>query len=261
MGTSTCDVTVAPYSEIKDAQILGISGQVDGSVVPGMIGMEAGQSAFGDIYAWYKRLLEWPLKAILPTVCDAEGAEKITALLDKQILPKLNEEAEKIPLTESVPVAVDWLNGRRTPFGNQNVTGLISGLTLGTTAPMIFKALVEATAFGSKAITDCYLKQHVTIDSITATGGISLKSPFVMQTLANVLNMPIKVARSEQTCALGAAMFASVVAGIYPKLEDAQQALGKGFITQYEPDAEKHALYMKLYRDYQAWGENIESKV
>lgn len=261
MGTSTCDVTVAPYSEIKDAQILGISGQVDGSVVPGMIGMEAGQSAFGDIYAWYKRLLEWPLKAILPTVCDAEEAEKITALLDKQILPKLNEEAEKIPLTESVPVAVDWLNGRRTPFGNQNVTGLISGLTLGTTAPMIFKALVEATAFGSKAITDCYLKQHVTIDSITATGGISLKSPFVMQTLANVLNVPIKVARSEQTCALGAAMFASVVAGIYPKLEDAQQALGKGFITQYEPDAEKHALYMKLYRDYQAWGENIESKV
>lgn len=261
MGTSTCDVMVSPYDEIKDSQISGICGQVDGSVIPGMVGLEAGQSAFGDVYAWFKDLLLWPLETLLPSVCDNRDAENLIQLLDNKILPLLTEEAEKIPVSESVPVSVDWLNGRRTPDANQNVTGLISGLTLGTSAPLLFKSLVEATAFGSKSIVDCFLRQHVKIENITAIGGISLKSPFIMQTLANVLNMPIKVARSEQTCALGAAMFAAVAAGVYPKVEKAQLIMGKGFTTQYTPDEEKHRQYLSLYQKYLDLGNFIETRL
>lgn len=261
MGTSTCDVMVASYDEIKNSQISGICGQVDGSVIPGMVGLEAGQSAFGDVYAWFKDMLLWPLKNILPSVYNEEEAENIVRLLDRRILPSLTEEARKIPVSESIPVSVDWLNGRRTPDANQNVTGLISGLTLGTSAPLLFKSLVEATAFGSKSIVDCFLKQQVKIESITAIGGISLKSPFVMQTLANVLNMPIKVARSEQACALGAAMFAAVAAGVYSRIEEAQQIMGKGFATQYDPDEDIHHQYLPLYQKYLDLGHFIETRL
>lgn len=261
MGTSTCDVMVASYDEIKNSQISGICGQVDGSVIPGMVGLEAGQSAFGDVYAWFKDVLLWPLKNILPSVYSEEEAENIVRLLDRRILPSLTEEAGKIPVSESIPVSVDWLNGRRTPDANQNVTGLISGLTLGTSAPLLFKSLVEATAFGSKSIVDCFLKQQVQIESITAIGGISLKSPFVMQTLANVLNMPIKVARSEQACALGAAMFAAVAAGVYSRIEEAQQVMGKGFATQYDPDEDIHRQYLPLYQKYLDLGHFIETRL
>lgn len=261
MGTSTCDVMVSPYDEIKDSQITGICGQVDGSVIPGMVGLEAGQSAFGDVYAWFKNLLLWPLDAILPHIESGIETENLISLFDKRILAVLTEEAEKIPVNESFPVSIDWLNGRRTPFANQKVTGLISHLTLGTSAPMIFKSLVEATAFGSKSIVDCFLSQHIAIESITAIGGISLKSPFVMQTLANVLNMPIKVSRSEQSCALGAAMFASVAAGVYSRIEEAQQVMGKGFAIQYDPDEDIHRQYMPLYQRYLDLGHFIETRL
>lgn len=261
MGTSTCDVMVAPYEEIKHSQITGICGQVDGSVLPGMVGLEAGQSAFGDVYAWFKEVLLWPLKTILPSVYEERETENIVRLLDRRILPALTEEARKIPVSESIPVSVDWLNGRRTPDANQHVTGLISGLTLGTSAPLLFKSLVEATAFGSKSIVDCFLKQQIRIESMTAIGGISLKSPFVMQTLANVLNMPIKVARCEQACALGAAMFAAVVAGIYSRVEEAQRAMGKGYAIQYDPDEEIHRQYLPLYQKYLDLGHFIETRL
>lgn len=261
MGTSTCDVMVAPHEEIMHSRITGICGQVDGSVIPGMVGLEAGQSAFGDVYAWFKEVLLWPLKTILPSVYEERETEDIVRSLDRRILPALTEEARKIPVSESIPVSVDWLNGRRTPDANQHVTGLISGLTLGTSAPLLFKSLVEATAFGSKSIVDCFLKQQIRIESMTAIGGISLKSPFVMQTLANVLNMPIKVARCEQACALGAAMFAAVVAGIYSRVEEAQRAMGKGYAIQYDPDEEIHRQYLPLYQKYLDLAHFIETRL
>ena len=163
-------------------------------------------------------------------------------------------EAEALPLTENDPVAVDWFNGRRTPDADPRTTGAIAGLTLATTAPQLFKALVEGTAFGSRAITERLIEEGVRIERIYAVGGISKKSRFVMQTLCDVLKMPIKVVRSEQACALGAAMCAAVAAGVYSSIEEAQQAMLSGFSNEYLPDAERGAIYDKLYERYLALG-------
>ena len=200
IGTSTCDIMVSDYEAVGDKLIPGICGQVDGSVIPGMIGFEAGQSGFGDIYAWFKRVLAWPIENILELsndVTEETKAKIIEKTIDK-IIPVLSEQAAKIPVGENRIFATDWMSGRRTPDASQLVTGSITGINLGTTAPMIFRALVEATAFGSKAIVDRFLENGIEIDTIIGIGGISLKSPFVMQTLSDVLGMPIKVAKSEQ---------------------------------------------------------------
>lgn len=251
IGTSTCDIMTATYEEVDGKLIAGICGQVDGSVVPGYVGLEAGQSAFGDIYAWFKNVLAWPLKAL------AKNEEEANAIID-QIIPKLSEEAALIPVEESTILALDWMNGRRTPDANQEVQGAIIGLTLGSSAPRIFRALVEATAYGSKAIVDRFTREGIEIKEIIGLGGVAKKSPFVMQTLADVLDMPIKVAASEQTCALGAAMFAAVVAGVYPNVEEAQKAMGQGFEKTYYPNAANVQAYKELYLKYQVLGEFIE---
>ncbi|EGJ99777.1 MULTISPECIES: ribulokinase [Dysgonomonas] len=263
IGTSTCDIMVASYEDMHGKLVPGICGQVDGSVIPGMIGLEAGQSGFGDIYAWFKSVLAWPLEKILKesTLVDQATKDKlIEEALDKMI-PVLSKEAEKIPTTESSALAIDWMNGRRTPDANQLVKGTITGLNLASSAPLIFKALVEATAFGSKAIVDRFLENGIEINSVIGIGGISLKSPLVMQTLADVLGMPIKVAKSEQACAFGAAMFASVAAGIHPDIKAAQKAMGQGFAFEYKPDMVKHEVYMKLYAKYQKLGKFTETEL
>ncbi len=254
MGTSTCDMLVAPNEEVGHLLVKGICGQVDGSILPGMLGFEAGQSAFGDVYAWFKRLILGPVSELI----EDEGVRR---QLSDGLLPLLTEKALALPVTEHDPVALDWFNGRRTPDANYDVKGLISGLHLGTDAARVFKALVEATAFGSKSIVDRFLEQGVPIKQVIAIGGVAKKSKLVMQTLANVLNVPIKVAASEQTCALGAAMCASVVAGIYSTIGEAQQAMGSGFDAEYFPEAGKVAVYGKLYKKYLELGRFVESQV
>ena len=246
MGTSTCDIIVSPSEDVGNKLIPGICGQVDGSVIPGLVGLEAGQSAFGDVYAWFKNVLAWPLQFL----DDKEQAK----VIEDKIIPALSEEAAKIPVEESTIVATDWLNGRRTPDANQNLKGSITGLNLGSSAPRIFRALVEATAFGSKAIADRFLENGVKVDSVVAIGGVAKKSEFVMQTLADVMGMPIKVARSEQCVALGAAMFAAVVAGVYKTTEDAQKAMGSGYEKEYQPNPKNVALYAEIYKKYQELG-------
>ncbi len=257
IGTSTCDIMVVPYEEMGDKLIPGICGQVDGSVVPGLVGLEAGQSAFGDIYAWFKRVVEWPVTNIIAqsNLIDETTKSKLIEETLDNIIPALTREAEQVPVNESTIVATDWMNGRRTPDANQLLTGSITGLTLGSSAPLIFRALVEATAFGSKAIVDRFVENGLEIKEVIGIGGISLKSPFVMQTLANVLGMPIKVAKAEQACAFGAAMFAAVVAGKYSKVEDAQKAMGQGFASVYQPDMSAHKQYMELYERYLKLGQ------
>lgn len=252
IGTSTCDIMVASYQDIGDKLIKGICGQVDGSVIPGMIGLEAGQSAFGDIYAWFKKVLEFPLKNILSKskLIDEETKAKLLKETMDDIIPALTREAEKIPIEESTIIAIDWMNGRRTPDANQELKGAITELTLGSSAPRIFRALVEATAFGSRAIVERMREEGVRIDNVIGIGGIALKSPFVMQTLSDVLNMPIKVCKTEQTCALGAGMFAATAAGIYDKVEDAQEAMNSGFAHTYYPDEHKVKAYSKIYKQY-----------
>jgi L-ribulokinase len=260
MGTSTCDMLIAPMEEAGDKLVNGICGQVDGSIVPGMLGLEAGQSAFGDIYAWFKQVLEWPLKNILAEtkLVDEQTREKLIEETSDKIIAQLSEEAAKVPLEESGIVALDWMNGRRTPDANQNLKGTIAGLNLGSDAPRIFRALVEATAFGSKAINDRFIEEGVRIDGVIALGGVAKKSPFVMQVVADVLNMPIKVARSEQACALGSAMAAAVAAGVYANTFEAQKKMGSGIETEYHPIPENVEKYKVLYEKYKKFGKFIE---
>lgn len=256
MGTSTCDIIVAPHEVIGDRLVPGICGQVDGSVIPGMVGLEAGQSAFGDVYAWFRRLLAWPLETLLPetSLIDAKTADALKKEIEHKIIAKLADEAANIPMEESGVIALDWLNGRRTPFADQTLKGAILGLTLGASAPKIFRALVEATAFGAKAINDQFMSYGVNIEAVIATGGIAKKSDFVMQVTADVLNMPIEVAQSEQACALGAGMFGAVAAGVYPSVAEAQRKMMSGFSKTYLPNAENAAKYQKLYEKYQRIG-------
>ena len=260
MGTSTCDMLIAPSDEVGDKLVNGICGQVDGSIVPGMVGLEAGQSAFGDIYAWFKQVLEWPLTNILAKsdLIDETTKQKLIEETSDKIIAELSEAAAKVPPEESGIVALDWMNGRRTPDANQALKGAITGLNLGSDAPRIFRALVEATAFGSKAINDRFMDEGVRIDGVIALGGVAKKSPFVMQIVADVLDMPIKVARSEQACALGSAMAASVAAGVYANTSEAQKKMGSGIETEYHPIPENVEKYKLLYEKYKKLGKFIE---
>ncbi len=257
VGTSTCDIMIVPPEELGDNCVPGICGQVDGSVVPGYIGLEAGQSAFGDVFAWFKRLVAWPLNSLLQQskVIDAATADALKAELNDMILPALSAAAEQVDPAESRAFAIDWLNGRRTPDASQLVNGAIAGLTIGTDAPRVFRALVEATACGSRAIVERFEAQGIPVNSVIAMGGVAQKSSFVMQTMADVIGKPIRIARSEQTCALGAAMFASVAAGIHADVSAAQRAMGEGFERTYEPNPANAERYNALYQDkYQVLG-------
>ncbi len=253
MGTSTCDILVAPIDEVKDTLVKGICGQVNGSVIPGMIGMEAGQSAFGDIYAWFKNLLSWPVNQF---VSDEKERE---AICDK-IITTLAAEAAAIELNDNDELALDWMNGRRTPDANQLLKGVIANINLASDAPRIFKSLVEATCFGSKAIVERFIAEGIPVKGIIALGGVAKKSTYVIQTMANVLNMPVRIHSSEQTCANGAAMFAATAAGIYKKVEDAMNAMGQGFEKTYEPEKDKVEYYAKRYKMYLDLGNKIENK-
>ncbi|KPK86699.1 MAG: ribulokinase [Bacteroides sp. SM23_62_1] len=262
VGTSTCDMLIAPMADMGDTLVKGICGQVDGSITPGMLGLEAGQSAFGDVYAWFKNVIAWPVENILTRtgLVDEKTRKKLVDETVMKIIPEITGAAEKIPAGESGIIALDWMNGRRTPDANQALKGAITGLTLGSHAPKIFRALVEATAFGSKKIVERFESEGVRIDGVIALGGVARKSPFVMQVLADVLNRPIKVARSEQTVALGAAMFATTAAGIYKKVEDAQKAMGSGFDKTYHPNPDRVRIYQELYDSYGRLGDFVEKE-
>ncbi len=259
IGTSTCDILVAPQHEMEGKLVAGICGQVNGSVIPGMIGLEAGQSAFGDAYAWFRSLLAWPLKALLGA---GQGdLADIAKQIEDQLLQELSKEAMLLPVAEDGELAIDWLNGRRTPDANQLLKGAITGLTLASDAPRLFRALVEATAFGAKKIVDRFIEQGIPVKGVIALGGIPRKSPFIMQVMADVIGMPIRVHRSEQTCAIGAAMFAATAAGIFTRVEEAMQQMGQGFDREYRPNTENTALYAKRYAQYTHIGSFIEEQL
>jgi L-ribulokinase len=261
MGTSTCDILVAPASEMKGKLVRGICGQVNGSVIPGMIGLEAGQSAFGDTYAWFKNLLAWPLNNLYQsTLIDTKTADALKEELIGLIIPELSRQASLSPIEENNELAIDWLNGRRTPDANQMLKGAITGLSLGSDAPRIFRSLAEATCFGAKSIVDRFIQEGIPVKGLIGIGGVAKKSPFIMQMMADVLGMPIRIHQFEHTCALGAAMFAAVVAGIYPTVEEAMAAMGRGFDVEYYPDSQLRDIYAKRYRQYTDLGKFAESQ-
>jgi L-ribulokinase len=189
---------------------------------------------------------------------DEKTKNRIKEETSDKIISELSKQAELLTVEETSIIALDWMNGRRTPDANQALKGAITGLSLGSDAPRIFKALVEATAFGSKMINERFISEGIRIDGVIAIGGVAKKNPFVMQIVADVLNMPIKVAASEQTCALGSAMAASVVAGVYKDIPSAQKAMGSGFEKEYHPNPVRAEKYEIIFRKYKDLGSYIE---
>jgi L-ribulokinase len=224
------------------------------------MGMEAGQSAFGDAYAWLRNTLAWPTDTLLSSssLIDGALAAQLQQEIKDKIIGELSKQAAALPVNEKDELAIDWLNGRRTPDANQLLKGALTGLSLGTDAPRLFKALAEATCFGAKAIVDRFNEQGIPVKGLIGLGGVAKKSPYIMQMMANIMNMPIRIHRSEQTCALGAAMFAATAAGIYPKVEDAMNAMGQGFDASYSPDKAMTAVYAKRYKQYERMGRFLE---
>ncbi|HUX39875.1 MAG TPA: ribulokinase [Rectinemataceae bacterium] len=263
MGTSTCDMIVAPKGTKGERLVRGICGQVDGSVMPAMLGYEAGQSAFGDVYAWFKRLLSWPLEALLPGLSSVDEASKrrLAEAIDARIMVVLEEEAARVDPATSTVLALDWLNGRRTPDADQRLKGAIVGLTLGTTAPMVYRALLEATAYGARAIVERFREEGVAIDKVVGIGGVARKSALGMQIVADVLDMPIDIVGSDQSVALGAAMFASVAAGLWPTVAEAQGKMGAPIERTVRPDPARARTYDALYERYRKLGGFVEKEL
>jgi L-ribulokinase len=231
MGTSSCDLTVAPAGEsIPD--VPGMCGQVLGSVLPGCWALEAGQSAMGDVYNWFvDRVRPGGKKS---------GSHKA-----------LSKKAAQLAPGQSGLLALDWNNGNRCILVDPKLTGLLLGQTLHTTGAEVYRALIEATAFGSRKIIDQARVHGVAIDRIVACGGIAEKNPLVMQIFADVLGMPMHVSRSAQTCALGSAVAAAVVAGAqaggYDEFASAQEAMTGLKKKAYHPDPQAHGVYNELY--------------
>ena len=263
MGTSTCDITVASYADIGDKTVRGICGQVDGSVMPGLVGLEAGQSAFGDLYAWFRNLVNWPVAHLLQrsALIDAETKQKLIQEVEDQTLVALGIEAAKLAVGEAGITALDWVNGRRTPDADQTVAMAIAGLKMGSQAPQVFRALVEATAFGARAIIERFKAEGVAINAVVVIGGISKKSDFVMQVCADVWNCPIDVLESEQSCALGAAIFAATVGGVHASVASAQAVMASPVCKTYAPNAQAAQAYEQLYLRYQHLGAYVNGRM
>lgn len=229
IGTSTCDIAISANTK-KLADVPGLCGIVDGSVLPGYFGLEAGQSAVGDIFNWFVNYIQ-PLGK-------AGTHEALTA------------DAAKLQPGESGLLALDWNNGNRTILVDQRLTGALVGQTLYTTPAEIYRALVEATAYGALTIINRFEEYGVKISSVVNCGGIAEKNPVVMQIYADVTGRPMKISRSAQTCALGSAIAAAVVAGAHKDYATAQKKMTGLKPKVFKPNAKAHATHKELYRLY-----------
>jgi L-ribulokinase len=233
IGTSTCDLMIAPMSRDVE-EIPGLCGVVPESVMPGHFGLEAGQSAVGDIFAWL-------VDAVRPSGLSHE---------------ELSARASLLRPGESGLLALDWWNGNRTVLVDQRLTGLIVGLTLQSTPAEIYRALIEATAFGARVIQDRFEAYGLPVQRIVNCGGIAEKNPLVMQIYADVLGRPIEISRSAQTCALGAAIAGAVAAGSRAGGHDdfgpAVSAMTAVRDEVFTPIPENRVVYDRLYAHYRA---------
>ncbi|HUF64109.1 MAG TPA: ribulokinase [Verrucomicrobiales bacterium] len=232
LGTSTCDLMVVPHDQPL-ADIPGLCGIVDGSVLPNHYGLEAGQSAVGDIFLWF-------VHHLVPGSYGRTTEEKFNAL---------ENSLARLRPGESGLLALDWNNGNRTILVDARLTGLILGQTLHTEAHEIYRALIESTAFGALRIIEQIEDYGVPVREVINTGGLAVKSPVLMQIYADVLGRPLKVAASDQTCALGAALFGAAASGRMT-LDEARERNCRVRPLQYQPDPANHAIYMEIYGLY-----------
>lgn len=234
IGTSACHMVMG-----KDAKAVpGICGFVDGGIMPGFVGFEAGQSSVGDLYAWFVS------NCVPASYFDAAKAH------DMSIHSYLSLLASRKEPGETGLLALDWLNGNRSTLCNYDLSALVLGMTMQTKSEDVYRALIESTAFGCRAIVDIFKNHGVRVDRFTASGGISLKNPFAMQLYSDILNMPVEVIRAEVGPALGSAIFAAVAAGSYDNIQAAAQAMKSETVAIYMPRSDNARLYEELYREY-----------
>jgi len=238
VGTSTCHMLLGQ----QEQPVPGICGVVEDGILPGFFGYEAGQSCVGDHFAWF-------VESCLPAAYrDAAEAEQ------KNIHAYLREKASALRPGQSGLVALDWWNGNRSVLVDADLSGLMLGMTLQTAPEEIYRALIEATAYGTRMIIDNFTQHGLPVTEFYAAGGIAQKDPMMMQIYADVINRPIKIAGSEQSGALGSAIFGAVAAGRasggYDSVFEAARAMGKVKDTIYLPNAENALVYDKLYAEY-----------
>ena len=256
LGTSAVDMFVVKPEYIRGKDVRSFGGQAENSILPGYIGIETGQAAFGDIFAWYKNLLMWPMRKCDEILKDEEYSTFLNGMEEKMLF-LLEKDAEKID--EGVlPVALDWFNGRRYPCTDDRQKSTISGLTLGVNAVSFYKSLVFGAVCGLKRICEGYEKAGIVIKQVKATGGISVRSKFTMQMMADILEKEISVVNVEQTCALGAAIYAAVASGCYEKPEEAVKNMSAVTKWIYKPNADKIECYRKHYEEYLKLAQKME---
>jgi L-ribulokinase len=227
IGTSTCDITTAPLQDLLP-DIPGLCGIVPESVLPGHFGLEAGQSGVGDVFNWFVQVMQ------------PDGKDHET----------LTEEAEALKPGQSGLLALDWFNGNRTVLVDQRLSGMLLGMTLATPPAHIYRALIEATAYGARVITERFAQYGVPVERVINCGGISAKNTLVMQIYADILNRPMMLSRSTQTCALGSAMAGAVVAGVHADFDAATETMTGIQETIFYPIPENVAVYETLFGLY-----------
>lgn len=247
MGTSTCHILL----DEEEKEVPGMCGVVEDGIYPGLFAYEAGQACVGDHFDWF-------VKNLAGSACEREAGERGIS-----IHQLLTEKAEKLKPGESGLLALDWWNGNRTPLVDYDLSGLILGMSLNTRPEEIYRALIEATAYGTNWIIETYEKAGISISELFACGGIAEKNSMMMQIYADVTNREIFVSASDQTPALGAAMFGAVAAGSkaggYDTIYEAAKAMGRVKDQSYKPIPEHARQYARLYQDYKQLAEYFGS--
>lgn len=258
LGTSAVDMLIEKRDKLRGKDIKEACGMAENSIIPEYIGIESSQAAFGDVYSWFRDILMWPVKNFVEQ-CEfipKEEKKKCIKTYKKELLDRLTEMLDINENDELI--SLDWLNGRRYPNINEKVKGGIYGITLSTDAVKMFKSLILSTAFGARRILESFVVRGIEINKIITVGGVSQKSPYIMQTLADVLQRPIQVSKSKQACARGAAIYAAVAAGYYKDIQEAQKSMCIGFSEIYEPKEDTFSMYNELYKKYLKVGRHFE---
>lgn len=259
IGTSTVDLFIAHENEMTGIDLGEVGGLAHDSIIPGFIGGESGQAAFGDLFAWFADIVTWGHDGITSglSVDSGDLTTRQAALTHGRVLQELDRRAAEREPSEIL--ALDWLNGRRYPNPDPYANAALTNLRIGSDAVDLYKALVESVAMGSKAIFQGLREAGLSFERVILGGGIARKSPYVCQTISDALKVEVMVSQEEEACALGAAMYASVAAGHHKSLADAQSAMSAPFKVDYRPRTAESARLDQLLENYKKTGTALQS--